>query len=179
MRFFIFILAFSFFTISATNEQDSDLKNMPLVNETIMFKRLLDLKDWSIDKARSHFPNQMGGGEKGDAYRHVLASVLSRKLFGRAIASSSGFVNELIRDVRKTNTPRDRFMDLHNNRVGRVTCYHELIGKTDEETANNVLEFFNESGNLVLMKWGGVLPDSKRAKKESRQKAYANQVILY
>ncbi len=150
-----------------------------IINQIIEVDRLMDLKEWSIKKAKSYFPGQMGGGQKGDAYRHVLASVLSRKLFGSPIASSSGVVNELLRDVKRTNTPRDRFMDLHNNRVGRVTCYDELIGKTDHETAEKVFKFFNTPGNLVLMDWGGMPPDTKRAKQESKEKAYAKKVILY
>lgn len=166
-------------SVSAKYERCQKMDESAVINETIMLGRLLKLKDWSIEKARSHFPGQMDGGEKGDAYRHVLASVLSRRLFGRIIASSSGVVNELLRDVKRTNTPRDRFMDLHNNRVGRVTCYHKLIGKTAEETAEKVLEFFNTSGNLVLMDWGGIPPDTKRARQESKEKAYAKKVILY
>ena len=168
-----------FLSLSATTVKEVELRQQAVINETVMLKRLLTLKDWSIAKARAYFPGQMDGGQKGDAYRHVLASVLCRRLFGRTIASTSGVVNELLRDVRRTNTPRDRYMDLHNNRVGRVTCYHELISKTDEETAEKVLEFFNTSGNLVLMDWGGIPPDTKRAKQESRQKAYAKKVILY
>jgi hypothetical protein len=169
----------SFINLSATTDNKLEPREQAVLNETVMLKRLMKLKDWSIAKARAYFPGQMDGGEKGDAYRHVLASVLSRRLFGRTIASSSGVVNELMRDVRRTNKPRDRFMDLHNNRVGRVTCYHELIGQTADETAEKVLEFFNKPGNLRLMDWGGIPPDTKRARQESKEKAFAKKVILY
>lgn len=179
MRIFIFLISISFLNLSATTDNGLEQQEQVVINETVMLKRLLDLKDWSIEKARANFPGQMDGGEKGDAYRHVLASVLSRRLFGRTIASSSGVVNELMRDVRRTNTPRDRFMDLHNNRVGRVTCYHELIGNSADATAQKVLKFFNTSGNLVFMDWGGIPPDTKRSRKESKEKAFAKKVILY
>ncbi|MGB0430355.1 MAG: DUF6973 domain-containing protein [Bacteroidia bacterium] len=149
------------------------------ISEFVALDHLISIKKWSIEKAKQYFAGQMGGGEKGDAYRHVLASVLSRKVLGKTIAANAGVVNELLRDLRKTNTPRDRFMDLHNNKVGRVTCYKDLIGKTDDETAQKVLDFFKQPGSLILMNWGGMPPDTKRARQESKEKAYATKVILY
>ena len=145
----------------------------------IAIKKLLKIKQWSIAKENENFPGKMDGRQKGDAYRHVLASVLSRKIVGRSMASSSGFVNELLRDLRRTNTPRDRFMDLHNNRVGRVDAYDILVGKTNKETAQKVLDYLNTSGHLLLTNWGGTTPPKQQAKMVANAKLNRGKVIVY
>ena len=144
-----------------------------------LLKDLVEIRDWSLAKSEAYFPGQTGPGEIGDAYRHVLASVISRKVVGRTVASSAGWVNELLRDVRNTNTPQDRFMDLHNNKVGRHTAYHRLIGSDWEETALNVKAFMKDENNALVCNWGTSPPIRRDAKAVHRNKENQELYLVY
>lgn len=147
--------------------------------ELLLLKDLCTIKNWSLQQAKAYYPDQRGPGEVGDAYRHVLASVISRKVVGRTMASSAGWVNELMRDVRNTNTPQDRFMDLHNNRVGRHSAYQRLIGATWKETAQKVKAFMDDESNRLLCDWGQFPPTKAEAKAVHQNRENRELYLVY
>lgn len=140
---------------------------------------LKSIKSWSITQSKKYYPKQCGNGELGDAYRHVLASAVSRKLVGRAMASSAGWVNELLRDVKQTNTVRDRVMDLHNNRLGRVAYYSELYHQNLDSMAQRVHVFIENEEHQSLLNWGAQMPTKKEAMAVHRHSAQRNQYFIY
>lgn len=149
------------------------------VDAFLLLRDLVEIRDWSLKRSKEYFPDQTGPGEIGDAYRHVLASVVSRKVVGRTVASSAGWVNELLRDVRNTNTPQDRFMDLHNNRVGRFSVYDRLIGTTWRETAIRVKAFMEDDQNALVCNWGALSPTKREAKAVHLNKENRELYLIY
>lgn len=145
----------------------------------LQLRSLLRIKNWSLDKARKYYPEQRANGERGDAYRHILASVVSRKLVGKPVASSAGWVNEMLRDVQGTNTPRDRFMDLHNNKLGRVVQYKALIHENTDSIALKVKSFIDDEANSELLPWGKEVPSRKEALAKHKSPELANRYFIY
>jgi hypothetical protein len=54
-------------------------------------------------------------GGPGDAYRHLLISGEMRRRFGPTLAERFADLHEVVNDIRRSQTERDRQMDDHNN----------------------------------------------------------------
>lgn len=142
-------------------------------------KTLVAIKSWSKLQAQKYYPTQGENGELGDAYRHVLASVASRKMVGRSLASSAGWVNELVRDVAGSNTPHDRFMDLHNNKIGRVTYYTSLRAARLDSMALRVKRFIENDAHRKVLPWGTEAPIRREAMSVNRDPDYRAVYFVY
>jgi len=140
---------------------------------------LVKIKNWSLEKTKEYYPQEQNSGERGDAYRHVLASVVSRKLVGKTVASSAGWINEMLRDVQGANTPRDRFMDLHNNKVGRVSQYHAFVHENLDTTALKVKGFIDDETHAEVFTWRKEPPSRKQARARHKSPELAGKYFLY
>ena len=76
----------------------------------------------ALEKENQFYPNAATTGDRADAFFHMFASMhLKRFLTG----AGSKLIMDMV-EVLGGNPPKDREMDLHNNRVGREGRYDEF-----------------------------------------------------
>lgn len=107
-------------------------------------------------KAEFYFPNHLGSGYKGDAFRHVYVSMMLRRYLGR---SGSAMVMTAYEHLNSNPLASDKYMDLHNNKVGRGKKYWSFRGgyfkhRYDwERWALNTKNYVNNIQNGADMDW--------------------------
>jgi hypothetical protein len=96
--------------------------------------------------ARTNYYSSGASGTKGDAFRHIYASMHLRRYVGSWVVQLVGWANE----VRNPNQCHDREMDFHNNRVGYSTKYSTFRNGTSRHDygrwGRRVRDFVNNSG---------------------------------
>lgn len=118
--------------------------------------RIFQSKTRAEQKAEFYFPENMGSGQKGDAFRHVFVSMHLRRYLGRM---GSAMVMSAYEYFNPNLLDRDRYMDLHNNRVGRGSKYWIMRGDYIKHRndwgrwALNASNFINNSKNGKDMDW--------------------------
>lgn len=85
--------------------------------------RVLQSRDRAEAKKQEFYGNA-GAGSKGDAFRHIYVSVLLRRYITRVGADLVMSTYEVLHP----NEAKDKYMDLHNNKVGRHTQYWTFRG---------------------------------------------------
>lgn len=95
------------------------------------------------------------GGYKGDAFRHIYVSMHLRRYISQLGANVVMTTYELV----KQNACKDRYMDYHNNVIGRNTRYNTFrysnnAGWNDwGQWAQNVKSFVDNGANAADMPW--------------------------
>lgn len=79
----------------------------------------------SYQQAEFYFPNELCSGCKGDAFRHVFMSMQLRRYLGR---TASAMIMTAYEQFNPNSRDSDKYMDLHNNRVGRGKKYWAFRG---------------------------------------------------
>lgn len=84
-------------------------------------------------------------GKKCDAFKHTFVNVLLRKSLSRFIAY---LIMDVYWETAHPNPCCDKYMDWHNNYVGRVTKYGDFTSTNGwENWAVNVRDFINNGSN--------------------------------
>jgi hypothetical protein len=118
--------------------------------------RILQSKIRAQQKAEFYFPNALGSGCRGDAFRHVYVSMMLRRYLGR---SGSAMVMSTYERLNPNPKVSDKYMDLHNNKVGRGRKYWSFRGgyfkhRYDwERWAVNTKNYINNLQNGADMDW--------------------------
>ena len=104
------------------------------------------------------FYNEDAVGKKCDAFKHTLVNVLLRRNLSRPMAY---LIMDVYWEGTHQNYPCDKYMDWHNNYVGRVTKYSSFRVTNNWETwAQNVRNYINNSDNGVKKNWTTSTPES-------------------
>lgn len=85
--------------------------------------RVLQSKDRAESKTAEFYSNA-NDGRQGDAFRHIYVSVLLRRYITRIGADLVMSTYEVLHP----NDAKNKYMDLHNNKVGRHTQYWTFRG---------------------------------------------------
>ncbi|MCB0737404.1 MAG: hypothetical protein KDC92_07815 [Bacteroidetes bacterium] len=124
-------------------------------------------------------------GMRQDAYRYILASTLSRKWTNRPWAAFVGLANEL---KNTSNTNADKYMDYHNNHVGRVTKYQDFKSGSHSDIQNTIKawvdDFSSSTSQFVNMAqpvpdWNPNDPSKKSAQDYVNNKKYDKKYVVY
>ena len=135
--------------------------------------RILQARSRAEQRAGEFYPGNTSAGERGDAFRHIFVSMHLRRYLTRVGAWAVMGAVEANRDLRRTNTPRDRQMDLHNNKIGRDTRYRQFRGRWWKDRrdwrrwSGRVKGFVDNTNNGFLMNWRSNEPDTQRARREA------------
>lgn len=119
------------------------LRMVMIVYGAYVFERTWISAKRAIDKSKEFYGDYLPG-QKGDAFKHIFVNVMLRRYLSRPMAY---FIMDVIyENIPPINQPCDRYMDWHNNYVGRVTKYSDFR-KTDnwETWATKVRNFINNS----------------------------------
>ena len=118
--------------------------------------RVKQNKERAIQMAQKHYPDNISCGKKGDAFKHLTISMLIKRYLTEQM---SYLILDLYWENRGNNSPCDKYMDLHNNHVGRVSKYSTFRGNTYENTYNwkkwveNIHNFVENEHNAIEKSW--------------------------
>jgi hypothetical protein len=111
------------------------------------------------DKAADFYPDYRSG-EKGDAFKHTYVSMTLRRYLTELVAY---LVMDVYWESTNENQPCDKYMDYHNNYVGRHSKYWTFRGKwladmyNWEKWADNVKFFINNpTSNGIKKNWATI-----------------------
>ncbi len=103
-----------------------------------------------------------------DAFRHIYVSMMLRRYLSQPTSwlimdvyqeNVKIWLKNIFRKIDVVNNPRDKYMDYHNNNVGRDTQYDQFRGKWLADMHNwelwgrKVRDFVNISNNGVKKNW--------------------------
>lgn len=123
------------------------------------FYRVIQSKSRAELWAQRHYGEANSkDGHRGDAFKHMLVNVLLRRYVGEAAAT---LIMDIYWEGRGSNAPCDKYMDLHNNYVGRHAHYHTFV--TDENGdwegwARRILIFVEDENNATFEPWDKSMP---------------------
>lgn len=126
--------------IHASFEEENILVSLLLAGGPYAFYRVILAKKRAETKAKEYYGSDTNTGKIGDAFKHTFVNVLLTAYLSEDIAK---FVMNDVWEQWHINAPCDRYMDLHNNYIGRHARYMEFHGTTDDWTiwAENVHHF--------------------------------------
>ncbi len=113
-------------------------------------------KERAVSLAKQHYGSDINCGKKGDAFKHLYISMMLRRYLSEDM---SYMIMDLFWENQGNNSPCDKYMDLHNNYVGRHTQYQQFRGSflkdmyNWESWANNIHQFVENEGNAIQKKW--------------------------
>ena len=96
------------------------------------------------------------GGSKEDAFKHTCASMI---LCSYLTQPSAWLIMDVYYENKNPNSPCDKYMDLHNNSLGRNTQYWTFRGPYFKNLFNwqtwtsRVNVFIENSNNAIKMNW--------------------------
>ncbi len=133
-------------------ERENVLTSLMLAGGPYALYRVLLSKQRAERQAKAYYGEDTGSGKQGDAFKHMYVNVLLRAYTSKEIAA---FVMDDIWEKWHINAPCDRYMDLHNNQIGRRLRYWDFHQNTDEWThwAENVHRFVQDSVNSSFKDW--------------------------
>ena len=118
--------------------------------------RIMQSKMRAEIKTEHFYYDELAHGSKSDAFRHIFVSMHLRRYLGRA---GSSMVMSSYEYLNPNPNDRDKYMDLHNNVIGRATKYWTFRGsylknRYDWELwAHNTKKFIDNTNNGVNMDW--------------------------
>ncbi|MBQ5958943.1 MAG: hypothetical protein IJL44_07140 [Bacteroidales bacterium] len=122
-----------------------------------MYETAMFCRNRAQQAASDYFPGY-SSGDRGDALKHITVSMLLRRYL-------SLYRSYLIMDVvyegitNQNEDPRDTFMDIHNNRIGRETKYWQFRGSYFDDMNNiqawifRIYNYITTSSNGVHKNW--------------------------
>ncbi len=141
------------------------------------FYRVVQSKSRAELLAQRYYGENSKNGHRGDAFKHMLVNVLLRRYVGEAAAT---LIMDVYWEGRGSNAPCDKYMDLHNNYVGRHAHYHTFVADDDhdwEGWARRVLIFVEDTGNATFEPWDKSMPTMQI--RESEQTADPTKYIYW
>jgi hypothetical protein len=118
--------------------------------------RVMQSKERAVIKAQHYYGADTNCGKRGDAFKHLYVSMLLRRYLTENAAK---LIMDIFWENAATNRPCDRFMDLHNNHVGRNTQYGTFRGSFFEDMydweqwGGNIHNFVDNNVNSVEENW--------------------------
>lgn len=89
-----------------------------------MFYRIYQSKERATHLAEYYYPGATHDGKRGDAFRHIFVNAMLRTYVGLPLTY---LTMDLYWEYAHPNAPCDRYMDLHNNVVGRQAHYSDFV----------------------------------------------------
>lgn len=123
-----------------------------------LFYRVMQSKSRAELWAQRHYGENTKDGHRGDAFKHLLVNVLLRHYVGEAAAT---LIMDVYWEGRGSNAPCDKYMDLHNNYVGRHAHYRTFVTDDNgdwESWARRVLIFVEDESNATFEPWDKSMP---------------------
>ena len=146
-------------------EEENLLLSMMLWRGPRFFYRIIQSKARAEKMAEYYYGEQTNSGMQGDAFRHIYVNVLLRSYVGEWVGH---VVMDLFWELIHPNAPCDRYMDLHNNRLGRQTMYNDFVYPSASnqcsqvrdwlQWAEHVQQFVQDSTNSHLPQWDQETP---------------------
>lgn len=106
------------------SEKENLLMTLMLRYGPQMFYRIMLSKERAERLAAQYYGAETNDGKRGDAFKHIYVNTLLRSYTSRFM---SWLVMDVYWEYTHPNAPCDRYMDLHNNTVGRNTHYNDFI----------------------------------------------------
>ncbi len=133
-------------------ERENVLTSLMLAGGPYALYRVLLSKQRAECQAQAYYGADTNAGKQGDAFKHMYVNVLLRAYTSKEIAK---FVMDDVWERWHVNAPCDRYMDLHNNQIGRTLRYWDFHQNTDDwtEWAENVHLFVQDSTHSAFKLW--------------------------
>ncbi len=138
--------------IHDTFERENILASLMWAGGPYALYRVLLSKQRAERQAKEYYGLDTNSGKQGDAFKHMYVNVLLRAYTSSEIAA---FVMDEVWEQWHVNAPCDRYMDLHNNQIGRTQRYWDFHQNTDDwkEWGSNVHQFVQDSLNSSFKEW--------------------------
>lgn len=121
-------------------------------------------------KTRAFYNNDGIEGKTSDAFKHIFVNVQLRRNLTRVLAY---MIMDVYWERTHPNKPCDKYMDWHNNYVGRVSKYSDFRVSNDWETwADNVYNYTSNNANAVKTNWTKNTPESTVKEEEKNISDY-------
>lgn len=126
-----------------------------------MFYRVLQSKERATHLAEYFYPGATSDGKLGDAYRHTLVNTLLRTYCGLPMTY---LIMDIYWEEMHPNAPCDKYMDLHNNVIGRRTHYADFVYSEPSDTpswmqwAEHIYTYIADSTNATFCAWDKETP---------------------
>ncbi len=133
-------------------EQENILTSLMLAGGPYALYRVLLSKQRAERQAKMFYGADTNSGKQGDAFKHMYVNVLLRAYTSKEIAK---FVMDDVWELWHVNAPCDRYMDLHNNQIGRNLRYWDFHQNTNDwkEWGKSVQQFVQDSVNSSFKEW--------------------------
>ncbi|MCM1034586.1 MAG: hypothetical protein NC038_03275 [Paludibacter sp.] len=144
--------------IHSSFEEENILVSLLLAGGPYAFYRVILSKKRAETKAKEYYAGDTYAGKLGDAFKHTYVNILLTAYLSEEIAK---FVMNDVWEQWHINAPCDRYMDLHNNYIGRHARYMELHGTSDDWNvwAQNVYNFIQDTlSNSSYQTWSHETP---------------------
>lgn len=122
----------------------------------------------AVDAAANHYPNLDPGDTRRDAFRHTYLSVMLRRYCTSPVAK---MVTDLNEELRDNNPAASKYMDLHNNDLGREVKYAHFRGRRFWDRwswgvwSHRVRDYINDGNNGVFIGgWRQSAPTEENAR---------------
>lgn len=114
--------SFDTLALSAFEEEDIMVSIM-LSYGSRLFYRIIQSKSRAEKLAYYYYGEATNNGRPGDAFKHIYVNVLLRTYIGEWLTHA---IMDVFWEWKNPNAPCDRYMDLHNNIIGRETRYADF-----------------------------------------------------
>lgn len=154
----------SFDTLDISSfEQEDVLISLLLSRGSRMFFRVLQSKSRAEKLAYYYYGDATNNGRPGDAFKHIYVNVLLRTYVGEWLAHA---IMDVFWEWKSPNAPCDKYMDLHNNIIGRSSRYNHFtavdqacnVNRHWLQWAEHVQHFITDSINGDLQAWDKETP---------------------
>ncbi len=139
-------------------DRENILASLMLAGGPYALYRVLLSKQRAEMQAKAYFGVDTNRGKRGDAFKHMYVNMLLRAYTSQEIAT---YVMDDVWEKVHVNTPADRYMDLHNNQIGRQLRYWNFHENTSDWRiwAENVYNFVQDSTQASFKHWNQQTPE--------------------
>lgn len=154
----------SFDTLDISSFEEEDvLISLLLGRGSRMFFRVLQSKSRAEKLAYYYYGDATNNGRPGDAFKHIYVNVLLRTYVGEWLSHA---IMDIFWEWKSPNAPCDKYMDLHNNVIGRSSRYADFTAVEEGcdasrhwlQWAEHVQHFITDSINGDLQAWDKETP---------------------
>ena len=144
-------------------EEENLLLTLLLWRGPRFFYRVLQSKARAEKLAYYYYGEATNNGRPGDAFKHIYVTVLLRTYVGEWLSHA---IMDVFWEWKSPNAPCDRYMDLHNNIIGRQTRYDDFTTIDTQcsdmrywlQWGENVQHFIQDSVNGDFQGWNKETP---------------------
>ncbi len=139
-------------------DRENILTSLMLAGGPYALYRVLLSKQRAEKQAKAYFGENTSDGKRGDAFKHMYVNMLLRAYTNQEVAT---YVMDDVWEKVHVNAPADRYMDLHNNQIGRQLRYWNFHENTSDWRiwAENVYNFVQDSTQSSFKHWNHQTPE--------------------